>query len=496
MSKFDVVVIGSGLGGLQCAGILSKEGLSVCLLEKNNLFGGCLQTFRHKGYMLDTGIHYIGGLAEGEVLNQTLKYLGVMDKLHFRRLDDDGFDHIWFHGLNYKFAAGHDRFVDVLAAQFPDQRDGLKRYDQLLKDVGNTISVDLLKKGVVSLDGERFFGLSANGVICDCVSDDALRNVLAGTNLLYGGVRDKSTFYQHAMVINSYVDGAYRFEGGSQQIADEMVAQIRANGGVCRNLSEVTRIIVEDDVLKGVEINGEERIEADKVISDVHPQVTLGLVDHNRFLRKSFATRINILGNSYGMFTLYLLMKPGQVPYCNYNDYLHFTDSVWFEPKVDPTGSTNFFICHQTPVAGQQTVDVISVLTPMFMSDVEAWRDTRAGHRGADYLQFKQDMSDVMIKRIKEFGFKFADNIADTFATTPLSYRDYTNTVDGSAYGVLKDYTKPLVTFINPHSKLPGLLFTGQNLNLHGALGVTLTSIFTCADLLGEEYLAKKIGNA
>ena len=41
MSKYDIIIIGSGLGGLECGAILSKEGYHVCVLEKNELFGGC-----------------------------------------------------------------------------------------------------------------------------------------------------------------------------------------------------------------------------------------------------------------------------------------------------------------------------------------------------------------------------------------------------------------------------------------------------------------------
>ena len=49
MSKYDIIIIGSGLGGLECGAILSKEGYHVCVLEKNELFGGCFQTYQRSG---------------------------------------------------------------------------------------------------------------------------------------------------------------------------------------------------------------------------------------------------------------------------------------------------------------------------------------------------------------------------------------------------------------------------------------------------------------
>ena len=67
--RFDVAILGGGLGGLQCGYILAKNGLNVCVIEKNPLAGGCLQSFRRRGAgdticEFDTGLHYVGGLDE------------------------------------------------------------------------------------------------------------------------------------------------------------------------------------------------------------------------------------------------------------------------------------------------------------------------------------------------------------------------------------------------------------------------------------------------
>ena len=98
MSKYDIIIIGSGLGGLECGAILSKEGFNVCVVEKNTQFGGCFQTYRRKGHLFDTGIHYVGSLDEGQVMNQYFRYFGIMDKLKLKRLDDEAFDTIYYKG--------------------------------------------------------------------------------------------------------------------------------------------------------------------------------------------------------------------------------------------------------------------------------------------------------------------------------------------------------------------------------------------------------------
>ena len=58
MGEFDVIIIGSGLGGLICANILSKEGMKVCVLEMDKRIGGTLQSFAKEGVLFNTGLNY------------------------------------------------------------------------------------------------------------------------------------------------------------------------------------------------------------------------------------------------------------------------------------------------------------------------------------------------------------------------------------------------------------------------------------------------------
>ena len=79
--------------------------------------------------------------------------------------------------------------------------------------------------------------------------------------------------------------------------------------------------------------------------------------------------------------------------------------------------------------------------------------------------------------------------IEKQYTSTPLTYRDYTLTPCGSAYGVRKDYRNLLMTTLSPRTPIPNLLLTGQNLVLHGVEGVTRTALMTCEELLGKDYI-------
>ncbi len=89
--KFDTVIIGAGLGGLQCAYILAKHGQNVCVVEKNAQIGGCLQTFKRGNHYFDTGFHYVGGLSEGQPLYRLFEYFQLL-KLPWYQLDTNAFE--------------------------------------------------------------------------------------------------------------------------------------------------------------------------------------------------------------------------------------------------------------------------------------------------------------------------------------------------------------------------------------------------------------------
>ena len=132
--KYDVVIIGSGLGGLICARQLAQRGRSVVVLERQRIPGGCLQSYRRGELEFDTGLHYVGGLDEGQSLHDAFQSLGLLS-LPWQRLDADGFDLITIGNQTYPLAEGFDHFADTLAAFFPQERSALRQFVTMLRQL-------------------------------------------------------------------------------------------------------------------------------------------------------------------------------------------------------------------------------------------------------------------------------------------------------------------------------------------------------------------------
>lgn len=230
--EYDFVIIGSGLGGLACAYILASEGHSVAVLEKNHQIGGHLQVYSRGKTIFDTGVHYVGSLNEGENLYQFFKYFGILDKLKLKRMGDQKFDVVRFDdGKEYDYAQGYESFQKVLLDYFPDEKNAIEAYCEKIKEVCSKFPLYNLK-----ISGENYqldedlLKLNAHDYIASLTSNFRLQNVLAGTNLLYAGVKEKTPFFVHALIINSYLSGSYKFIDGGSQIAILMSRAIRSLG--------------------------------------------------------------------------------------------------------------------------------------------------------------------------------------------------------------------------------------------------------------------------
>lgn len=480
---YDAVIIGAGLGGLECGYILARHGWSVCVLEQDAQIGGCLQTFHRGGMTLDTGFHFVGGLDEGQPLHDLFRYFGLLD-LPWRRLDDEAFAEVAIEGRTYRLATGYERFVDTLAADFPQCREELKQYVGLLQQVGGNIRDTLRPDAQGGSGSNTWFGQSAYDYLRSTISHPTLRRVLSGASLTMELAADTLPLYTFAQINHSFIQSTWRLQGGGQQIADRLAAGITARGGTVRTRARVVRLVEADGRITAVECEGGERVQARYVISDAHPALTLSLLTDSRAVRPIYRRRVTDLPNTCGMFTTHLLLRPGCAPYRNRNLFIYEGSDPWQPCPAPGAPVDKLLVSFQVPPEGRYTRN-IDLLTPMSWDEVAAWSDTRVGHRGDAYRELKARKAAESANLAARYLPGLLDGIERIVTSTPLTYRDYTGTWQGSAYGICKDCRDPMRTLLTPATQLPNLLLTGQNLALHGVLGVTMTAFATCAALLG-----------
>ena len=496
MSK-KCIIIGSGLGGLSCGFILSKNGYDVTILEQNMQVGGCLQCFSRNQVKFETGMHFIGSADKGQTLARFLHYLEIDKDVKLSRLDRNGYDIISLKGEQFRFANGKEQFINQMASYFPKEKDNLYRYFSLVENVANASSLHTMNSADNDTPLSTEYQLrSINSVIEEIINDEVLRGVLVGNLPLYAAERDKTPFSTHAFIMDFYNQSAFRIVGGSDNIAMSLVHSIERFGGKVLTHQKVARIECNERQATGVTTVKGDFYPADIVISDTHPIRTLEMVE-SPLLRPAYRHRVESLPNTTGGFSVYLRFKDNVVPYMNSNFYGYNQSSPWNCEKYDSgTWPKGYLYMHLCKEDNQKFASSGVILSYMNFNEVSKWQGTHIENRGDDYKEFKKNKAEILLNRVEQDFPGLRNNIAEYYTSTPLTYLDYTGTEGGSMYGVAKDISLGLSCRIHHRTKIPNLLLTGQNINSHGILGVLVGTIVTCSELLTSELIFNQIREA
>jgi len=524
--KKSVIIIGAGLGGLFAGAILSKEGYAVTVVEKNATIGGGLQSFHRFGAVFDTGMHVVAGMRPGGNIRRICNYLGILPFVNLLDVDDDCTDRLYFeedHAV-YNISQGRDRFVERLAAMFPAERDGLRRYVDDVYAITDDVDLFHLRP---SADGIRVHGAefleSADAFIARHVADRRLRSVLAYMNPLYGGRGGETPAFVHAIISTLYINGASRFVGGSQRFADLLAGVIVGHGGHLITGDGVARIDVEDRHVTALHTLSGLTLTADHYIAAIHPCTLLDMMPEKAF-PKSYRERLRSVPNAYSAFSLYIKFREGAFPYINHSEYFMTRyDDIWNFGRADRPWPMGFLMmtpppdsdgAHQTEhaasrptaSAGSPIADfapqhhavpafasTMLVTAPMRFDAAAAWEHTLTGRRGADYREWKRRRAAELLECMERVHPGIGRAIEHIETASPLTIRDYYGVKDGTISGFSKDCNTIALSQLPVVTKVDNLLLTGQNNSLHGFCGVPLTAINTCEALLGRNYVINRI---
>ncbi|MCX6244206.1 MAG: NAD(P)/FAD-dependent oxidoreductase [Bacteroidetes bacterium] len=495
-NRYDVIIAGSGLGGLLCGVLLAKEGMRVCILEQSGKAGGCLSTFHRKGIDFDTGVHYFGSMDPGQPLHHYWDYIGLAGSVPMERMNPDGFDVIGFEDREYPLAMGSDHFIECLHDCFPGEKKILEKYMDELEEIRKSFSLYNLELPAGDPE-EQYRGKSAFDFYYT-LSQEAVNpafrsrilSVLSGNNLLYAGSRERTPLHIPALINHSFISSAWKPVGGSGSIVSSLLQKIRESGGEVHLDSEVTGIGSSPPLFTVRTRNGN-HFRAKNFISAIHPARTLELLESPLF-RKSTSARITGLRNTYSSFALYLVMKEHSFPYLDHNYYFHKDENVWDE-AMEAGWPSGYMLTTQAPATEDGFAKSMVILSPIPYSLFSRWEKTTTGRRGEEYDAFKQEIAERLLDLVEKRFAGLRSGISFMEISTPLTWHDYTGTPEGSMYGIERDYNNPPVTNILPVTKVPGFYFTGQNINLHGVLGVTIGAVQTCGAIVGLDFLLKKI---
>ena len=470
---YDTIIIGGGYAGLTCGVALAKAGQRVCVLEKGRVLGGAFQCFRRGGMQFDTGFHYVGGVAEGEMMHPMLERFGLAD-LPWVRLDDD-FIEAHLDGETYRLCCGYDRFAQRLKERFPSESSGIDELVATMRDIAEHIY-----QSVENTSGyeNKLMQIAAKAWIDEHFNDSRLKKLLCA-NAVTTDLTAELPLYSFTQSLNSFIHHTYRIKGGGNTIISRLRDNITSLGGEVYTGCEVMAMHAGGNGgITSVECADGSVFRAKQFISTIHPAKSVALMPECTQIRGIYRRRFLRMPNTRGIFTVQLAVKPGTVPYRNRVISVIGSPDPWNTDYRAVAPVENLLINFNVPQhPDTMYADNIDLLTPMEYSAVEPWADSRLGHRPDDYRTFKNAKAKECIKLASKYIPNLEENIAAVYTSTPLTYRDYTGTVGGSAYGISKSASAIAGGMLSPTTPFGNLFFAGQSLMLHGMLGVGMTSL-------------------
>lgn len=512
---WDAIVIGSGIGGLGAAALLSRYGgKRVLVLERHYTPGGFTHTFRRPGYEWDVGVHYVGDLAPGQMIRTAFD--AVTDgSLQWAPLGAV-YDRIVIGAGRYDLRAGADNLRSDLKRHFPQEARAIDRYFAIVAEVVTASSSYFMSKAlpapIAALAGPflrrsfmRYAERTTRSVLEELTQDQRLIAVLTGQWGDFGLPPAQSSFAIHAIVANHYFEGAYYPVGGAGRIFAAIAPVIEAGGGKVLINAEVSAIAIENGRAVGVTMSDGAVIRAPLVLSDAGAINTFG-----RLLPREVAERYRpnprVLEPSIAHLCLYLGLRGTaeelELPKSNlwiYPDERHertFANALDDPDSAMPPVYISFPSAKDPDFArrhpGRATIEVITLAR---WDSFARWSETRWKKRPEEYAALKAKLT----ARLLEVAYchlpQLKGRIDVCELSTPVTTRHFSNYGHGEIYGLAHTPARFKEPLLRPRTPVRGLFLTGQDVTSCGVAGALMGAVL-CASAILRRNLVSSISRA
>ncbi len=238
--KYDVIIIGAGLGGLTAGAKLAREGKKVLLLEQHDRPGGCATTFKRRDFTMEVGLHEMDGLHPGDMKNKVFNDLGISDRVEFLEVPE------FYRFINERcdLVIPHDpeEAKQILKKAFPDEAQGMDAYFH-----------HVLNSKKIMIEYRNQPEKSVGQFLDEIISNEDLKLVLLGNLGYFHDDPYTLSWLYYLTAQGSYYGGRANYiKGGSQQLSNALMEIIREYGGIVKLNYLVTSIDYEGKKPSGV----------------------------------------------------------------------------------------------------------------------------------------------------------------------------------------------------------------------------------------------------
>ena len=472
-TDYDAIIIGSGMGGLSAATHLAVDGKKVLLLEQHFKLGGCTSSFVRGDYAFDTALHEMSLGGGNGFVKTLLEQAGVLDKVEMIRIPELG--RSIYPDFEFVHPEGIDEYKAALIKRWPEEEPGIEAYFALLEQISTEVSElrgvflgnplkALFTKMAIPLRQRtlaKYYKKSIQEVLDEFFHGDKLKSVVAQFWLYHGPPPSEQWAIIHLVAQYTYLkNGGWQFKGSSSALAEAYGDRIEELGGEILTNTLVTKILVEDGRVRGVETEEGERFTSRYVVSNADPYQTFyKLVGEDKTPRK-VARQLHEMKPSTSLAGVYLgLDVPAQ--YWGIDDYEIFYNSEYnhdemFDAMVNARyseGIVSVTFYSNLPDDFYAPKDKAAIVLHTY-SDYDYWSDDEV-----IYEKQKDQMIDSLIKVAENIMPGLREHIVYQEGMTPKTIHHYTLNFKGAPYGM--DFNVPQRNRFDIETPIAGLYMAG-----------------------------------
>lgn len=505
-ASYPTVIIGSGLGGLCCGAYLSKEGIPVTVVEQRDVPGGYACSFDrdNKRFTFDVSLH--GMAAYNNATARILADLGVLKGLELVELSEI------YHlkALNFSLSIPEhnpDAYVQRLAAHFPDEEEGIKRFVKEIVSVAEE-GDRLHQKGmppkiIFPIKYPKLYkwlNKSLSELMQVYIKNPALQNILSSLWDFHGLPPSRVSGLYYAAAKGDFLkNGSYYIKQRCRDLSNHLAELIRGNGGQVLTNTTVKEIVVKKGSVYGVKTADGEFIGARAVVSNANVLDTFGtMIDTNvvpssylkdlKSFRPSLSTFIVWLGlnreirGELGATGIQVLSEQG--PNADYESCIRGNiEKVSFRISV----YDNIYEGYSRPGTSTLRIFCLSGYAPWkkFEADYRAWRKK-------DYYEQKEKWTRVLIERAEAVIPELSEMIEITEAATPLTNWRFTKNRQGAIYGFEQSVENAYLKRVDHRTPIKGLYLASAWCNPGGGFAGALLAGQLAFNKMMEDWGRKK----
>lgn len=514
--KWDVIVIGSGIGGMGCAAALAKQGKRCLILEQHYVPGGFTHTFTRKGYSWDVGVHCVGEMSERDIPGQILSWL-TDGELKWQHMGAK-YEHFYYpDGFEIDFPSNYDGFRRALEEKFPKEREGIALYfktvKEAVKEAKPYFGMKMLPEWagragtqvMRAINRKDYWTRTTRDVLREIIPNPKLRAVLVGQWGYYGSTPSESCFAIHAMVVAHFMRGGYYPVGGSAAIANGLLKTVKAAGGETIVRAPVAEILVQGGKAVGVKLEGGgQEILAERVVSAAGARITAEDLVPGEWKETPWARAIREIPPSPPHLSLYLGIE-GDIRAAGGTLGNQWFCETWDMERrdweVQDPGSEAPMLFMSFPTLKDPTHDpgptqrhTAEVVTFVPWKAFEKWKGTRRGHRDPEYMVFKKSIEERLIAQLRSHVPRIMDLVKYHELSTPLSTVHFTRAIHGAIYGLEATPRRFKSPHLQTRTPIKNLYMAGADVTSLGVTGALVGGVLAAATI--EPRLLPKLGRS